>query len=198
MGLKITIEGDLKKTLRRIRALRREVVVNGMRMGINRGLRILRTESVAEIRKQRALRAKTVRGRTQLLRARGSTLDALEGKILVDDRTIGLVHFVKGSQKPKDQKGRPVAKRTRLRVQITKGRTRQRRRDFIIIGKRGKPVVLRRRGQGKNSKLTAVRLPGLHVLFNKPGFTERIVSRSDPRIRMEITRAMRYQLKKLK
>lgn len=96
---------------------------------------------------------------------RSTPLSSIFAHIRTSNKPISLIHFVRGKKEPANQKGIPVKRRKKLKVQIMRGKTETRPHSFIQRAKGNIQVF--NRGSGRNIKKQSV--PSVFEFLKKPG-----------------------------
>lgn len=113
------LDHELQNVLKEFRAVD---VVQAARRAINRTLLGVRQKSLDDIRSRLNVKERDLRKRMRVHKAQGNSLATLEGSVSYSTDSFPLLSFVKGSKAPIKQKGIPVARRRRLKVEIEKGK----------------------------------------------------------------------------
>ncbi len=167
----LKIEFDYLETFLALDKLQNKDLVQGTRKAMNRTLLTLRQESINKITDKIKIKPKTLREKhIALSKAQGGSIEALEASIDFSSDPVPLIEFVKGSKDVIQQKGIPVKRRRKLRVEITPGK------KFVMKGafiqrKSSKQVFKGRRTQG--FKKQGIRSIGFLILHR--GIGERLV-----------------------
>lgn len=96
---------------------------------------------------------------------RSTPLSSIFAHIRTDNKPVSLIHFVRGKKEPANQKGIPVKRRKKVKVQIMRGKTETRPKAFIQRVKGSVQVF--NRGSGRTMKKQSV--PSIFEFLKKPG-----------------------------
>lgn len=132
MSLYIDISIDLAEALEGLKQLDSKEVYRAARRAANRTLLTLRKESINLLRQEINLKPGKLRDKyIWLEKAKGAS--AVEAAICFSSQPVPLLDFVRGSQNKStdDQKGVPVKRRKKLRVEIVPGKRFTMKRAFI-------------------------------------------------------------------
>lgn len=123
MSLEINIEDNFAEVAKIFDAIAVKHAGAAARFAINRTLLTLRKESIQRIGEQLKLKPRTLREKyISLQKAKGSKLGEVFGVISFSGKPIPLIEFMKGNTQPAPQKGVPVQRRRKVRVEITPGK----------------------------------------------------------------------------
>ncbi len=211
MGLGVNIK--LEKPLSRLthlydKKIPRALIAKSLRQAINKSVITVRKDAVERIRKIRALKTGEIkRDFTSVIRAKGSSVEDMEGFVVLSGRSMKLLRFTKGSKEPSNQKGVPIGRRRKLRIEVNPGQTKRRTDVFIIKGSGGKNVVVKRRGNQVTKTRNGVKYkgplggaeaaPSIGVLFKKRNVTSAIQSLAVKRLAKEFDAAYKFNLSQL-
>jgi len=161
MSFDITIQHDLKKLMRSLNSLEREVAPQATVRTLNRVANSAKVASARHIAPQMNSRQAAVKRRIETRKATHKTLWAT---LVARDRALQLIEFVIGSKKPTQQ---PGGKRGVVRAKVY-GKTRTLNQAFIAPRKRGssKTTVYMRKS-GKRLPLKMLYGPGIMQLFKQ-------------------------------
>lgn len=123
MSLDIDIRDDFAEVGKIFDLIAVKFAGSSARFAINRTLLTLRKESIQMIDEKLKLKPRTLREKyISLQKAKGSRLGDLFGVISFSGKPIPLIEFMKGNTEPAPQKGIPVQRRRKVRVEITPGK----------------------------------------------------------------------------
>ena len=161
MSFDITIQHDLKKLMRSLNSLEREVAPQATVRTLNRVANSAKVASAKHIAPQMNSRQAAVKRRIETRKATHKTLWAT---LVARDRALQLIEFVIGSKKPTQQ---PGGKRGVVRAKVY-GKTRTLNQAFIAPHRRGssKTTVYIRKS-GKRLPLKMLYGPGIMQLFKQ-------------------------------
>lgn len=149
MSIRIDIKDNFMDAYNVFDKLARREVKAAARKSINRTLVTLRKESVMLIREQVRIKSSVLKSQyISLERAHGSKLNQMEGSLLFKSKGLALVEFLKGNKNPESQKGVPIKRRPKVKVEFTPGK------KFVIKGgflrnTRSRGLQILRRGSTK-------------------------------------------------
>jgi hypothetical protein len=170
VSLDIEITSTLLDAAKMFEGLTPSEVGKASRRAINRTLLTLRKESIKRIPEKIKIKAKTLRERyITLNKAQGGT--NYEGSIEFSGAPIPLLEFVKGSKEPIKQEGIKIARRRKLKVEITPGKKFTLRKAFIQRVQ-SKQVFKRAQGQGNFKKQGA---PSVGTVVVQKGIGKELV-----------------------
>jgi hypothetical protein len=107
-------------------------LVNAGRSAFNKTLLTIRNEAIKELRKRVRIKPGVLRNKyTWLEKARGGTLGGLTAAVAFSTRPIPMIEFVRGNKAPIVQKGVPVKRRRKLKVEIVPGKRHTLDKAFI-------------------------------------------------------------------
>ena len=132
MSLEINITDNFDEIVQAFDKIEKRLVGQAARYAINRTLLTLRGEALKEITKQFKIKEKTLRQKhISITKARGGDLSTVNGMISFSGQPIPLIEFVRGNKTPQSQKGIPIKRRRKIRVEITPGKRFEVKRAFI-------------------------------------------------------------------
>lgn len=193
MGIqtKITINIDELKvflTNTRIKAL-----TTATRQSMNRSLSSLQTKANKTAREHRKLKAGVIKRKYfRLQKAVGLDLLNMEASLEISGRPLSLIHFVKGSKDPPNQKGVPIAKRKRVRVEVRPGRQVRLKRAFIAKARGGVNHVFIR--DSRDDTMQKLAAPSLAHLFSKKEIRTPLEVFAKKKFLTEFERTFQHQL----
>lgn len=109
-------------------------IVASARRALQRASIAMRHESLQRLRKQLKIKESTLKNkhiRLHKVVSIGGSLGTLEAVIAFSKQPIPMLEFVKGSKNPVKQKGIPVKRRKRIKVEVVPGRKRTMQSAFI-------------------------------------------------------------------
>lgn len=198
MSLHVKLDDkELLKAFQFTEKARVELIPTAYRQALNKTIITVRKESTQEIRKEINLKARDVKRKLTLQKARGTDLRTLGASMTVNGRRLNMKLFVKGDSTPPkpDQTGIKVSKRKPLRVEYKKGRVKKYRKAFIQFGRGNNAVMFQRTGK-ERGPIAPVTAPGINRLFDKATFTKPIIRVADRSLRKTFDDAMQNQLRK--
>jgi len=216
----MSIESDLKKVPVLLTKQNEKAVVRAARKSMNKGLTEMHRTLLKEVQKVRAMKLSTLKKKyTEKSRVKGSKLEKLEGVLKVDKRPISMIHFVQGSKRPDKQKNKLPSERRKLKVKLSKGRSKNMKGAFIARVKAGKGVQKtrlhvfrrsskavpkevsgRRKGWKRKTHLPIIRhsVSGLGKLWEKDSVSEPVIKAGVDKHQAVFTVALQEELKKVK
>lgn len=204
MGLQLTI--SLDKTIQEIDGffdeLKFKAITIAARQGINRAAKRTRSMAIKELRKRRKAKlSEFKKGFVTMKSAKGMNIARLEAQVRFSGVPLPLIFFILGDKKPKVQTVRNARRRSR-RFEIIKGRKSTRAGLFVQKAKRGRQryQVFRRTDPSDKSKgFKSQSTPSVaHILRSKRALLNKIENRALRLMQVEVSRALAFQLSKLK
>lgn len=129
MAIDINISSNFDDVVKALDDLKVNQVLQAARFAINRTLITLRKESTQRISEKLNIKQSTLKDKYIVMnKAKGGKLGELVGSLDFSGSPIPVLEFVKGAKTALVQKGIPVAKRRKLKVEITPGK------PFIMKG----------------------------------------------------------------
>lgn len=124
-GLEFSLdfESDLYEIENILNQFKTRDVVQAARRALNRAAVSVRQKSMDEFRKKLNVKEKDLRKRMRVHTAQGNSLAKMESAVSYSGAAFPMISFVKGAKTPIAQKGIPVKKRRKLKVEIEKGKT---------------------------------------------------------------------------
>ena len=161
MSFNVTVQHDLKKLMRSLNSLEREVAPQATVRTLNRVANSAKVASAKHIAPKMNSRQAAIKRRIETRKATHKTLWAT---LVARDRALQLIEFVIGSKKPTQQ---PGGKRGVVRAKVY-GKTRTLSKAFIAPRRRGssKTTVYMRKS-GKRLPLKMLYGPGIMQLFKQ-------------------------------
>ena len=192
MSFDITIQHDLKKLMRSLNSLEREVAPQATVRTLNRVANSAKVASAKHIAPQMNSRQAAVKRRIETRKATHKTLWAT---LVARDRALQLIEFVIGSKKPTQQ---PGGKRGVVRAKVY-GKTRTLNQAFIAPRKRGssKTTVYMRKS-GKRLPLKMLYGPGIMQLFKQRENDQVIQMKVLERFPIEFRRNLDFYINRIK
>lgn len=189
--------GDLLKAQNQLRDFfdrtQQKTVVKAARRALLRTTPTGTRAIIEEIKTQRNLRASRIREAIEIQKnLKGKIMEHLNITFTVNDRRFGLIEYVKGRKVARSQIGKAVAKRPKLKFEITPGKTLVSNDMFIAKGRGGNFQVFRRRTTGSLPITKQVEPAIANVLGNKE-VSSKIVVALQERYLEEITKAIDFQ-----
>lgn len=149
---------------------------------MNKTVVSIRGHALVEIRKRLNLKESTLRKQyVSIERAvgKGQTLGSLSAAVVFSGRPIPLLLFVKGNKNVIEQKGIPVKRRRKLKVQVVPGKTVTLNGAFIQKGPKSIQVFRR----NKRGGFVAQSVPGVAHTVSRKGILYNIRRRANTRFR---------------
>lgn len=168
-------------------------ILRATRNAINKTLITLRSASTQELRKLIRIRESTLKEKyIWLEKARGGTVNQVEGAIAYSSRAIPLLEFVKGDKSPIKQKGIRIKDRRRIRVEVTPGHSTKLMHAFI---QRVRSVQVFKR-KGKRPDFAKQGAPSVGARVNHTNLGNRLVSMGEVRLIQLLRKELQYQADK--
>lgn len=192
MTFDITIQHDLKKLMRSLNSLEREVAPQATVRTLNRVANSAKVASARHIAPQMNSRQAAVKRRIETRKATHKTLWAT---LVARDRALQLIEFVIGSKKPTQQ---PGGKRGVVRAKVY-GKTRTLNQAFIAPRRRGssKTTVYMRKS-GKRLPLKMLYGPGIMQLFKQKENDQVMQMKVLERFPIEFRRNLDFYINRIK
>lgn len=189
MSLKISIQDNFLDLAEAFKELDARQLEAAGRRAINRTLITMRKEAIIEITKRVKIKSKELRERYISLDKPGANVSTLEGSIVFSGESLHLMKFVKGDRSPIQQKGIPIKRRRKLKVEITPGKR------FILKGgfiqKANSPQVFKR---GRDSKLIRQTAPSIAFMITDRGIGEVLLTYGQNRLLTLVKQQLEYQV----
>lgn len=132
MSLDIDIMADVFEAEELFRQLSRPQLLNATKRAMNKTIVSIRQESMKRLRKKLKIKESSLRQRHIFLnRAKGGSMNSLEASVEFSGFPIPALEFVKGNKDAIKQKGIPIHKRRKLRLEITPGKVFRMEHAFI-------------------------------------------------------------------
>ena len=130
--------------------------------------------------------------------SKSKTLGETYAAIFISNKPISLIHFVRGSKTPANQKGVPVNKRKKVRIAIRRGKSFVMRRGFILNAKGS--IQLYRPGHGKGGNRIAHKqaIPSFFRLAMKPEIKSKVELYGRQRFQEEMAVNLKFYSQELK
>jgi len=129
MSFKVEITENIAQGYEVFDKLKKNEVFKAARTSINRTLTSLRKESVIEIKKEMRIQSSVLKNKYIWIdKAGGKGLRALSGSVVFQSRGLQLIDFVRGAKAVTPQKGIPVKRRKKVRVEVAPGKR------FVVAG----------------------------------------------------------------
>lgn len=146
MSLKINIEQNFHDLTKMMDEIAHVQILAGTKRAMDNALRRGRVITIKEMRKEINLPSSKIKARITIYKARGASLNGVEGALGFSEKAIPMLDFVVGKKSNIKQKGIKVKKRRKLKVKIKPGKTIRLKGAFIQNVK--SQQVFRRKGQG--------------------------------------------------
>lgn len=203
MGLDVRI--DLGDEIRKTgfffdHTIKDSVIVKSARQAINRAAQSMKSFSNRQIREERKLKLREIADKIRLKKAQGKELIDLEATVTFSGIPLPLILFVAGAKQPREQKGIPVGRRKRLKVEIKRGQKKTRQHLFIARAKRGEHryQVFQRASSGK-SALKMQSAPSIaEMLRTKRNIKDLLERHALTRLKAEFEAAYNFNMSKAK
>lgn len=194
MGLEINIEDDFLELANQFeKELGVAEIMKATRAAMNRTLITMRQAAIDGITEKLKIKPSSLRNKhMRLMKARGGTVDGLEASIDFNTHAIPMLEFVKGNKSPIEQKGIPVKKRRKLRVEITPGKKFVMKKAFIQ-NKTTTQVFKGRRGEG--FKKQGTRSVGF-IVINR-GVGEKLVTIGKERFSERLLHELKFRVSRI-
>lgn len=187
--------GDLEHFLNQFKT---KDVVQAGRRAINRTVVGVRQKSLNEIRKGFNIKERDLRKRMDMQKAQGNSLGKMEGSVGYSEKPIDMMSFVKGSKDPIKQKGIPVKKRRKLKVEIRKGQPKTLKKAFIQKSKTGGSQVFkskRAQGKGNPTRFKKQGTRSVASMVNELGYGNKFTKYAGRRFEREFLRELQTRAK---
>lgn len=197
MAIELKIESNISAAQAFFSKAEKSLLIKAVKQTLNKSLQFLVTESVREVRKRRALKAKDVKAKWFMTNKNFKGMDARRYNVMLSIRKkpISMIDLVRGSKLPRKQKGIPIAKRKPIRAEITPGESKLLKGAFIAMARGGNYHVFRRKTKDRNP-IAKQSLPSLHLYFMLDGFRKPIEDVVGARMQKEFVRVYQYLLEK--
>jgi len=199
MSFKIEIMDNIAQGYEVFDQLKKNEVFKAARASINRTLTSLRKESVIEIKKEMRIQSSVLKNKYIWIdKAGGKGLRALSCSVVFQARGLQLIDFVRGARAVTPQKGVPVKRRKKVRVEVTPGKR------FVVAGgfitqtaSKGLQVMKRdKKTQGHLLMQTAPSLGAL-LLNEKKKLGARLQTRGAEIFQKNFTHELEYRTQRL-
>lgn len=200
MSFKISInDDDLGEILLKFRRLNERQLGNATRQALNKTLTKMRGITQKRILQTYALKKKDTKGGLKERKAFGTDIHKMRAILFIKGRPIPLIKFVKGNKEPRNNKGKSIKSRAKLKVEVKRGQPKSRRDIFIVRGHGGQNVVVRRQ-KSKRARPLGGResAPGLSTIIRRPETSMAILKLAKRRLHKELDRSLNLQLIKLR
>lgn len=191
MGLRITIQDNFLDLAEAFKELDSKQLEAAGRRAINRTLLTMRKEAIILITQKVKVKPKELRDRYISLDKPGSGVSSLQGAIVFSGESLHLMKFVKGDTSPIKQKGIPIKRRRKLKVEITPGKR------FVLKGgfiqKANSNQVFKR---GKGRSLIRQTAPSIAFMITDRGIGEILVTSGQNRLHELLKHELEYQVMK--
>jgi hypothetical protein len=213
VGLELNVFEGLEKIKVTISALEKKILPTAIRRSLKDSAKFMQARSIEEIVKVRKIakgKLKANSFRTQeFLRGPNWTNFAIIFKVL--SKPLPLIDFVKGSKKPRKQKGKKsqggkYPSRSRIGVEIVPGMPSKPEGIFIAKGKSDKMAVFRRhpkskskgrRRQRSDPRIVTQNIPSIHNFFKDQRWVKPILDKTARYMPGAFIRAMNVLLKRI-
>lgn len=148
LSFKIDVSTNINEAYTAFRNLNKREIPRACKRSIGRALVTLRKEAIPILQKEVRLKSSVLKDYMNIIKPTGSRLDGLSGSLVFSSKPISMIHFVKGSKTPENQKGKKVSRRRKLKYEYKPGRSEIIRHGFIANGKSGNTHVFKRKGVG--------------------------------------------------
>lgn len=161
--LEINITSNFLDVAEHFKDINQKFLYQSTRYAINRTLLTVRQASLDKLRKRIDIKQSTLRQKhIAITKARGTTWNNLQGVVSFNTDAIPMLEFVKGSKEVVKQKGVPIQRRRKVKVQIVPGKKFVLKKAFIQRVKT-KQVFKRAEGQ-KDFHKQGIRSVGFIVM----------------------------------
>jgi hypothetical protein len=192
MGLKMEISSNFLDVAQAFSSeLSTREIVSAAKRAINKSLVTMRKESLGMITEKVKVKPSELRKRFIELERAGSHGSELEGALAFSKEPLHLLRFVKGSKDPIEQKGIPVKRRRKLRVEIAPGQRILLKHAFIQTA--NSPQVFKRGAGGKLKRQSA---PSIGFMVEERSLGERIAAMGQDRLVDVLLQEMEFQVLK--
>lgn len=197
MSLDIKIDDSFRNMKRFITKIEVDVVRKSTRQALNKSIGSVRSLTNSEIRKRIKLKKGELNKRNlTVIKATGNVINSMVSTVKVSGRPVSLIRLVRGTRKPRPQKGVKVNKRKGIRVEIRAGKTLRRPHSFIVKGSGNKNILVRRKTT-KKSPIVKQSLPAVTVIVRQSRVSAAIRRHGQQRLEIEYVRAFNNNLSKL-
>ena len=199
MSLDINILHSFEQIPKMLDDFKLRQATQGARRAINRALVGGRKESTSLLHERiRMKKGQIKKENIAIQKAKGGSLASLEGIVSYNTKGLPMLLFVVGKKTPRSQKGVPVRRRRKLKVEVTRGNRRTHPKAFIAKTQ-GKNRVFRRPNKGTNSKLYRQHVPSISHFFNtKAKIKEKTLAHMRDRFEREFSRELEVRLNRLR
>jgi hypothetical protein len=198
MSFKVEITDNIAQGFEVFDKLKKNEVFRAARTSINRTLTTLRKESVLEIKKEMRIQSSLLKNKyIWIEKASGKGLRALSGSVVYQSRGLQLIDFVRGAKAVTPQKGIPVKRRKKTRVEITPGKRFVVKSGFIQkTASKGLQVMKPGKVRGHLMMQTAPSLGAL-LLNEKKKVGARLQERGAQVFQVNFSRELNFRLQRL-
>lgn len=196
--MRLAIDAAELKAVRRSIKKYPAAVSRATKRAMRRTLPLMKRITVREIKTRYYAKARptSIKARMRdIKQLDGNNIDALAVGITFDKKPFSLIDFIKGAKTPRKQKGVPIAKRRKLKAEITKGKVTVLAKSFIAKGKGGNFHVFRRDKAGKLIKRAEPQSLA-YLLGSKTELQVRILKAAVTRFGREFQRTLTFLLGK--
>jgi len=193
MGVSIAIDDkQFKRMIFRLIRLNEQQIATATRQALNKTLTKMRGITQQRIGLIYNLKKKESKKDLFLKRAFGNDIDQMQAVLQIKGRPIPLIRFLnKGQQTTRSTKGKKIADRPALKIQVHRGKTLKRKDVFLIRGHGGQNVVVRRQKAKKARPLGGREsVPGLATIIRRRGDSGTILRLAGIRLGNEFSRAL--------
>lgn len=199
MSFKIDIKENIMEAYNAFDKLKRSEVSKAARRAINRTLVTIRKESVIEIKKDLRIKSSVLKNQyIWIEKPRGKGLNDLGGSVVYQSKGLALIDFLRGTKAVTPQKGIPIKRRKKVRVEITPGK------KFIVKGgfitkTASKGLQIMKGSKTNRSHLMMQTAPALGTLLlnDKKRIGAKLQSRSAEIFQENFSRELNYRLQNL-
>ena len=190
----IEIEHSLEDAIKFLTVFSKKELVRAHRRALNRTATGLRKEATIAIKKELRLKSGNIKAkRLRVRKATGSRFEQLEAALEFSGDPVPMIEFVRGSKKPRDQKGKPVKRRRLISVEIKPGKKFKLKHGFIATVR--SQQIFKRSSKGK-SKLKKQGIRAVSTLPNIDAFRSPLERYIRTRYEREIAAALKFAINK--
>lgn len=199
MSLKINITDDFKTAFDALDKFQRKELKQAARTAIRRSLVTMRKELTIMFKKEVRLKSSFIKSQiiTKMHKSAVTGRGLVSGSLLISTVPLPLIEFVRGSKERTSQKGIPVKRRKKVRVEIKPGNR------FVVRGgwigqtqSRGLQVLRRGRAQG-HLKMQVGPSLGAILLSDRRGVTPKVLQLGQETFTKNLKRELNFRLQRL-
>ena len=207
-GMKITIKNDLYKIGLVLQGFSEKVTKQATARSANRAAITVRAQAARLIKEKYNLpiggsskggggltppgiKSALLIGKARY--AKSKSIGEIYATISVSNKSISLIHFVRGDKQPAKQKGLAIKKRKRVKIAIRRGKTITLKNDFILRAHNSIQLYRRR-----NSGVVKQAIPSFFILVMKPDLKSKIEVYGQAKFAQEMETNLKYYASQIK